>query len=223
MKRGREGGGGRVVPPTWLVCTTPLFSCTAALRPCYTILCAEYVADRVYIGKIESCRHLRNVHVWGPYNTTRCTSRPTACSTRRNLTIHFRQGSVGTHIRRSGQYIRHYYKKFIKVSLCQKLQKSDDIRLSYCKNNKKLSYLREAARCFVFVCSQLQHTYSAVILLLVTAASDLLVHKIAVFTYRSPHFCFPWRRPCDYHAICCMNGKTIQCLPNPSQHVPIYL
>jgi len=20
--------------------------------------------------------------------------------------------------------------------------------------------------------------------------------------YRSPHFCFPWRRPCDYHAIC---------------------
>jgi len=30
----------------------------------------------------------------------------------------------------------------------------------------------------VFVCSQLQHTYSAVFLLLVTAASDLLVHKI---------------------------------------------
>jgi len=47
--------------------------------------------------------------------------------------------------------------------------------------------------------------------------------KIAVFTYRSPHFCFPWRRPCDYHAICCTNGKTIQCLPNPSHHVPIYL
>jgi len=47
------------------------------------------------------------------------------------------------------------------------------------------------------------------------------VQKIAVFTYRSPHFCFPWRRLCDYHAICCMDGKTIQCLPNPSQHVPI--
>ena len=43
--------------------------------------------------------------------------------------------------------------------------------------------------------------------------------KIAIL----PHFCFPWRRPCDYHAICCMNGKTMQCLPNPSQHVPIYL
>ena len=42
--------------------------------------------------------------------------------------------------------------------------------------------------------------------------------KIAVFTYRSPHFSFPWRRPCDYHTICCMDGKTIQCLPNPSQH-----
>jgi len=38
----------------------------------------------------------------------------------------------------------------------------------------------------------------------------------------SPQFCFPWRRPCDYHAICCMDGKTIPCLPNPSQHVPIY-
>jgi len=49
------------------------------------------------------------------------------------------------------------------------------------------------------------------------------VQKIAVFTYGSPHFCFPWRHPCDYHAICCIDGKTIQCLPNPSQHVPIYL
>jgi len=50
-----------------------------------------------------------------------------------------------------------------------------------------------------------------------------IVKKIAVFTYRSPHFCFTWRRPCDYHAICCMDGKTIQCLPKRSQHVPIYL
>ena len=30
------------------------------------------------------------------------------------------------------------------------------------KGNKKLSCRREAVRCFVFVCSQLQHTYSAV-------------------------------------------------------------
>jgi len=49
------------------------------------------------------------------------------------------------------------------------------------------------------------------------------VQKIAVFTFRSPQFCFPWRRPCDYHAICCMDEKTIQCLPNSSQRVPIYL
>jgi len=47
--------------------------------------------------------------------------------------------------------------------------------------------------------------------------------KNAIFTYSSPHFCFPWRRPCDYHAICCMYEKTIQCLPNPSQHVPLCL
>jgi len=39
--------------------------------------------------------------------------------------------------------------------------------------------------------------------------------KIAVFTYRCPHFCFPWRRPCDYHAICCMDGKKIQCFQTP--------
>jgi len=48
---------------------------------------------------------------------------------------------------------------------------------------------------------------------------ELQVQKNAVFTYRSPHFCFPWRRPCDYHAICSMDGKAIRCLPNPSQHV----
>ena len=37
------------------------------------------------------------------------------------------------------------------------------------------------------------------------------------------HFGFPWGRPWDYHAVCCMDGKKIQCLPNTSQHVPIYL
>jgi len=47
--------------------------------------------------------------------------------------------------------------------------------------------------------------------------------KVAIFTYRSPHFCFPWRCPCDYHAICCVDENIIQCLPNPSQDVPIYL
>jgi len=36
-------------------------------------------------------------------------------------------------------------------------------------------------------------------------------------------FCLPWGRPCDNHAKRCMNERTIQCLPNPSQHVPIYL
>jgi len=36
-------------------------------------------------------------------------------------------------------------------------------------------------------------------------------------------FCLPWGRPCGNHAKRCINEKTIQCLPNPSQHVPIYL
>jgi len=46
------------------------------------------------------------------------------------------------------------------------------------------------------------------------------VQKITVFKYRSPHFCFPWRRLCDYHAMCCMDGKTIQCLPTPCSMYP---
>jgi len=37
----------------------------------------------------------------------------------------------------------------------------------------------------------------------------------------SPHFCLPWGRPCGNHAKRCMNEKTAQCLPNPSQHVPV--
>jgi len=49
------------------------------------------------------------------------------------------------------------------------------------------------------------------------------VQKIAVFTYCSPQFCFPWRRHCDYDEKCCIDGKTIQCLSNGLQHVPIYL
>jgi len=36
-------------------------------------------------------------------------------------------------------------------------------------------------------------------------------------------FCLPWGRLCGNHAKHCMNEKTIHCLPNPSQHVPIYL
>ena len=51
---------------------------------------------------------------------------------------------------------------------------------------------------------------------------DRRTWKNPVFTYRSPHFCFPWRCPCDYHAICCMDVKTIQCLPNRSQYVHIF-
>jgi len=57
----------------------------------------------------------------------------------------------------------------------------------------------------------------------IRCVSQCVSPKIATFTCRSPHFCFPWRCPCDYHAICCMDSKIIQCLPNPSQHVPIYL
>jgi len=33
-------------------------------------------------------------------------------------------------------------------------------------------------------------------------------------------FCLPWGRPCSNHVKRCMSEKTIQCLPNRSQHVP---
>jgi len=52
---------------------------------------------------------------------------------------------------------------------------------------------------------------------------ELQLQKIAVFTYRSPHFCFPWGRPWGNHAKYCMDGKRIGCLQIVSQRVPIYL
>jgi len=60
------------------------------------------------------------------------------------------------------------------------------------------------------------------------SAIAALMHSIA--RQKSPFlrtpsfiFCLPWGRPSSNHAKRCMNEKTIQCLPNPSQHIPIYL
>ena len=49
------------------------------------------------------------------------------------------------------------------------------------------------------------------------------LQKIAIFTYPAFIFSLPWGRPCGTQAKLYMNETTIQCLPNPSQHVPIYL
>jgi len=46
--------------------------------------------------------------------------------------------------------------------------------------------------------------------------SNCMCKKNRRFHVPQPTFCF-------HHAIWCIDGKTIQCLPNPSQHVPIYL
>ena len=59
-----------------------------------------------------------------------------------------------------------------------------------------------------------------VIIIIILLLFQPQVQKNRRFHVLSPHFCFPWRRPCDYDAKCCIDGKTIQCLPNPSQHVP---
>jgi len=56
-------------------------------------------------------------------------------------------------------------------------------------------------------------------LLVIQTASAKNCH----FYLQQPTFLFPLETPCDYHAICCIDGKTIQCLPNGSQHVPIYV
>jgi len=45
--------------------------------------------------------------------------------------------------------------------------------------------------------------------------------KIAVYTYRSAHFCFPWGCPWGNHAKCYMDGKRIRCLQIASLNVPI--
>jgi len=62
---------------------------------------------------------------------------------------------------------------------------------------------------------------SNICLFVLTSSTNM---KKSPFSRTTAHiFCFPWKRPCDYHAICCMDGKAIQCLPKPSQHVSIYL
>ena len=35
------------------------------------------------------------------------------------------------------------------------------------------------------------------------------------FHVSQPTFLFPWRRPCDYHAICCMDGKQFSACQTP--------
>ena len=68
--------------------------------------------------------------------------------------------------------------RIMKSGFQQTCTKQHDVHVAVLiAEEKKLSCRREAARYFVFVSSQLQHTYSAVFLLLVTAASDLLVIK----------------------------------------------
>ena len=64
---------------------------------------------------------------------------------------------------------------------------------------------------------------SAVYLQQFPSYSNHNIEKIVGFTCPAFIFCLPWGRPCGNHAKRCMNEKTIQCLPNPSQHVPIYL
>ena len=47
--------------------------------------------------------------------------------------------------------------------------------------------------------------------------------KIAVFMYRSPHFCFPWRCSCDYHAICSwMERQCNACQTPRSMYLSIF-
>ena len=47
--------------------------------------------------------------------------------------------------------------------------------------------------------------------------------KTRRFHVPQPTFLFPLETPLDYHAICSMNGKTIQCLPNPrSMYLSIF-
>ena len=44
----------------------------------------------------------------------------------------------------------------------------------------------------------------------------------AVFTYRSADFCFLCRRPCNYHAMFCMDGKRKACQTPRSMYLSIF-
>ena len=57
---------------------------------------------------------------------------------------------------------------------------------------------------------------------LIRCLSQCVSPKIAIFTYRSPHLCFPWRRPCDYHAICCTDGQFNACQTPRSMYLSIF-
>ena len=47
--------------------------------------------------------------------------------------------------------------------------------------------------------------------------------KIAVFTYCSPHFCFPWRRPCSMYLYIFNSFRVIRCLTQcVSQKIAIF-
>ena len=89
--------------------------------------------------------------------------------------------SVSTVLLSHEQINRDRYTQKSKGLTSSKLGLWTEQRLCSDQSYKKLSCHREAARCFVFVRSQLQHTYSAVFLLPITAASDILVHKILLW------------------------------------------
>jgi len=95
--------------------------------------------------------------------------------------------------------------------------------------NKKLSYRREAARCLVLLTILVTRSEDTAHLVCQLSTYNIFpvirttIAKTVIFTYPGLHFCLPWGRICGNHAKRWMNEKTIQCLPNPSQHVPIYL
>jgi len=57
---------------------------------------------------------------------------------------------------------------------------------------------------------------------IVSQLFELQVQK-SPFSRTAAHIFVSPRTPCNYHPIFPMDGKTIQCLPNPLLHVPIYL
>ena len=72
------------------------------------------------------------------------------------------------------------------------------------------------ARLFVAICRQEVHVHMLqtvnwtwMNLLWQQKLCNLQQLKNRSFHVPQPTFCLSWRRPCDYHAICCMDGKTI--------------
>ena len=85
-----------------------------------------------------------------------------------------------------------------------------------CRIGKRIVLIVSFAKCLISV-KKLDGQMDGHRMMAYTACIALR-GEIAILRTPAFIFCLPWGRPGGSHAKRCMNEKTIQCLPNPSQH-----